>query len=107
VEGIGRVLGRAASTTPIAALLDAHGVLHPTAREAAPLSKSAIIERAKAISVKVTCQREDRSTDAHACQRAGGAFVPDYENIEACNREIPSGRFSGEVLKTMYLQRAE
>ena len=107
VEEVGRVLGRAAGSTAMAALLDAHGVTHPAAREATPLSKSAIIERAKAISVKVTCQRDDRSTDAHACQRAGGTFVPDDKNIESCNRQIPSGRFSGEALKTMYLQRAE
>jgi hypothetical protein len=107
VEEVGRVLGRAAGSTAAAALLEAHGVTHPAAREATPLPKSAVIERAKAISVKVTCQRDDRSTDAHVCQRAGGTFVPDDKNIEACNREIPSGRFSGEALKTRYLQRAE
>ena len=106
VEEVGRVLGRAAGSTAMAALLDAHGVTHPAAREATPLSKSAIIERAKAISVKVTCQRDDRSTDAHACQRAGGTFVPDDKNIEACNREIPSSPFGGETLRIMYVQRA-
>src|SRR5262249_32119173 len=65
-----------------------------------------IIERTKAISVKVTCQLNGRSTDARVCLRSGGAFVPDDKIIEACNREIPAGRFSGESLRKMYVQRA-
>jgi hypothetical protein len=86
---IGEVIGRGTGSTAAAALLDAHGVPHPEAREPTPLSKSDIIGRAKAISVKVTCQLDGRSTDADECQRAGGTFVPDDKIIEACNREIP------------------
>jgi serine protease Do len=59
VGDIGHVMGRGTGSTAAAALLDAHGIPHPEAREAAPLSKSEIIERAKAISVKVTCQLTD------------------------------------------------
>ena len=99
-------MGRGTGSTAAAALLDAHGVSRPEAREATPLSKSEIIERAKAISVKVTCQLDGRSTDGRVCLRSGGAFVPDDKIIEACNREIPSGRFSGEALRMMYLQRS-
>jgi len=102
----GEVMGRGAGSTAAAALLDAHGTAHPAAREARPISKSDIIEKAKAISVKVMCQLDARSTDGRVCQRAGGTFVTDDKSIEACNREIPSGRFSGEMLRMMYLQRA-
>jgi len=102
----GHVMGRGTGSTAAAALLDARGVPHPEAREAPPLSKSDIIERAKAISVKVTCQLDSRSTDGRVCRRAGGAFVPDDKIIEACNREIASGRISGEALRGMYAQRA-
>jgi tetratricopeptide (TPR) repeat protein len=106
VGDIGHVMGRGTGSTAAAALLDAHGVAHPEARGATPLSKSEIIERAKVISVKVTCQLDGRSTDERVCLKSGGASVPDDKIIDACNREIPSGRFSGEVLRIMYVQRA-
>jgi tetratricopeptide (TPR) repeat protein len=99
-------MGRGTGSTAAAALLGAHGVPHPEAREATPLSKSDIIEKAKAISVKVTCQEDSRSTDGSVCPKGGGAFVPDDKIIEVCNREIASGRNSGERLREMYVQRA-
>ena len=98
---IGHVMGQGTGSTAAAALLDAHGVPHPEAREATPLSRSDIIERAKAISVKVTCQLDSRSTDGRVCRRVG-AFVTDDKIVEACNREIASGRISGEALRGMY-----
>jgi hypothetical protein len=105
VGDIGHVMGTGTGSTVVAALLDAHGIPHSEAREATPLSKSEIIEKTKAISVKVTCQLDGRSTDWRVCLRSGGAFVPEHKIIEACNREIPSGRFSGEALRMMYVQR--
>src|SRR5262245_30472476 len=46
VGGIGHVMGRGTGSTAATALLDAHGISHPEAREATPLSKSEIIDRA-------------------------------------------------------------
>jgi hypothetical protein len=106
VGDIGHVMGMGTGSSAAAALLDARRIPHPEAREAAPLSKSEIVERSKAISVKVTCQLDGRLTDGRVCLKSGGAFLPDDKIIDACNREIPSGRFSGEALRMLYVQRA-
>jgi tetratricopeptide (TPR) repeat protein len=46
-------------------------------------------------------------TDFRICTRAGGIFVPNDKIIEACDREIASGKLSGEALRSMYAQRAD
>jgi Tfp pilus assembly protein PilF len=99
-------VGRATSSAAAEALLDAHGVTHPEARETKPLPKAEVIDKAKAISVKVTCQSANQ-TDERICRMAGGVFVPNDKIIEACGREIASGKLTGEALRWMYKQRAD
>jgi tetratricopeptide (TPR) repeat protein len=98
-------VGTATSSAAAGALLDAHGVTHPEARETKPLPKAEVIDKAKAISVKVTCQSSNQGTDV--CRMFPDVIVPSDKIIEACDREIASGKLSGEALRLMYERRAE
>jgi S1-C subfamily serine protease len=71
VEVIGGKIGAAAASVAAAALLDAHGVAHAEGNATKPLPISEVIARAKAISAKVTCPSNGRSTDLDQSQQDG------------------------------------
>jgi tetratricopeptide (TPR) repeat protein len=106
VGNLGLTIGRATSSATAGALLDAHGIAHPDAGETKPLPKAEVVEKAKAISVKVTCQLLNQQTDLHICEGVGGAYIPNDKIIQACNRAIASGKLSGEELRFLYERRA-
>src|SRR6266550_2701637 len=107
VRNLGLAIGQATSSAAAGALLDAHGITHPEAGETKPLPKAEAVEKAKAISVKVTCQLLNQQTDLHICGGVSGVSIPNDKIIEACNRAIASGKLSGEALRSMYGRRAD